>query len=84
MWEFRLGNIEDLKILSKQLDVSVEAKEDVSILAEPVKVGKLVIPNSLAVQKIRRRRCRSALGRGNGSGAGRQSQSEAIMDQSKE
>jgi 2,4-dienoyl-CoA reductase-like NADH-dependent reductase (Old Yellow Enzyme family) len=41
-----------LKRLSKQLDVNVEAIEDVSILSQPVKVGKLVIPNSLAVHPM--------------------------------
>jgi len=52
MWEFRLGNIEDLRRLSRQLGVSIEAKEDISILAEPVRAGGLVIPNSLAVQPM--------------------------------
>jgi len=52
MWEFRLRDIEDLKRLNRQLNVSVEAMEDVSILAEPVQVGGLVIPNSLAVHPM--------------------------------
>ncbi|MHC4325684.1 MAG: oxidoreductase, partial [Planctomycetota bacterium] len=52
MWEFRLRNTADLKRLSKQLGLNVEAIEDVSILTEPVKVGKLVIPNSLAVHPM--------------------------------
>ena len=52
MWEFRLRDIEDLKQLSKKLDVRVEAIEDVSILSKPIKVGKLVIPNSLAVHPM--------------------------------
>jgi NADPH-dependent glutamate synthase beta subunit-like oxidoreductase/2,4-dienoyl-CoA reductase-like NADH-dependent reductase (Old Yellow Enzyme family) len=52
MWEFRLRGIDDFRRLSKQLNVSVEAMEDVSILAEPVRVGELVIPNSLAVHPM--------------------------------
>jgi DNA mismatch repair ATPase MutS len=36
MWEFQLSSINDLKRLSERLNVSVEAVEDVSILAEPV------------------------------------------------
>ncbi|MHC4425592.1 MAG: oxidoreductase [Planctomycetota bacterium] len=52
MWEFQLGGIEDLKQLSRQLGVRVEAVENVSILAEPVQAGELVIPNSLAVHPM--------------------------------
>jgi 2,4-dienoyl-CoA reductase (NADPH2) len=52
MWEFRLRDTEDLKQLSKQLSVNIEAIEDVSILSNPVKVGKLLIPNSLAVHPM--------------------------------
>ena len=52
MWEFRLGNIKDLNSLSGRLGVSIEAQEDISILAEPVKAGGLLIPNSLAVHPM--------------------------------
>ena len=52
MWEFRLRNTADLKQLSEQLGVNVDAIEDVSILSKPVKVGKLTIPNSLAVHPM--------------------------------
>jgi len=52
MWEFRLRDIEDLKRLSKQLGVNVQAIEDVSILSKPVQVGELVIPNSLAIHPM--------------------------------
>ena len=52
MWEFRLREIDDLKRLSEQLNVSVEAIEDVSILAQPVRAGGLLIPNSLAVHPM--------------------------------
>ena len=52
MWEFRLRDTEDLKRLSKKLGVNIEGIEDVSILSEPVQVGELVIPNSLAVHPM--------------------------------
>jgi 2,4-dienoyl-CoA reductase (NADPH2) len=52
MWEFRLRDTEDLKQLNKTLGVNVEAIEDVSILNKPVKLGKLVIPNSLAMHPM--------------------------------
>lgn len=52
MWEFQLHDIEDLRRLSKKLNISVEAIEDVSILAQPVRAGGLVIPNSLAVHPM--------------------------------
>ena len=52
MWEFKLSSIDDLRRLSERLNVSVDAIDDVSILAEPVEVGGLVIPNSLAVHPM--------------------------------
>jgi len=52
MWEFQLSSVEDLKGLSRRLGVDVDAVEDVSILAEPVRAGSLVIPNSLAVHPM--------------------------------
>ena len=52
MWEFRLRELDDLKRLSEQLNVAVDATEDVSILAEPVRAGGLIIPNSLAVHPM--------------------------------
>jgi 2,4-dienoyl-CoA reductase (NADPH2) len=52
MWEFRLRGIDDLRRLSEQLNAPVEAMEDVSVLAEPVRIGELVIPNSLAVHPM--------------------------------
>jgi 2,4-dienoyl-CoA reductase-like NADH-dependent reductase (Old Yellow Enzyme family) len=48
----KLNSIEDLKQLAAQLNVSVDAIEDVSILAEPVRVGGLVVPNSLAIHPM--------------------------------
>ena len=52
MWEFQLGSIGDLERLSERLGVRLEAVEDVSILAEPVQAGGLLIPNSLAVHPM--------------------------------
>ena len=52
MWEFQLSGIEDLKQLACRLNAPIDAIEDVSILAEPVQVGGLVIPNSLAVHPM--------------------------------
>jgi len=52
MWEFQLGSIEDLERLGSRLGVQIEAAEDVSILTEPVRAGKLSIPNSLAVHPM--------------------------------
>ena len=52
MWEFRLGGIEDLKEMNRRLGLDVDAIEDVSVLAEPVHAGGLVIPNSLAVHPM--------------------------------
>ncbi|HUU19339.1 MAG TPA: FAD-dependent oxidoreductase [Sedimentisphaerales bacterium] len=52
MWEFQLSSIEDLEQLGSRLGVRIEAAEDVSILAEPVRAGKLLIPNSLAVHPM--------------------------------
>jgi 2,4-dienoyl-CoA reductase (NADPH2) len=51
-WEFQLGTVEDLRSVSRQLGIPVEAVEDVSILARPVEFGGLVIPNSLAVHPM--------------------------------
>jgi NADPH-dependent glutamate synthase beta subunit-like oxidoreductase/2,4-dienoyl-CoA reductase-like NADH-dependent reductase (Old Yellow Enzyme family) len=51
-WEFQLSNIEDLQQLNRQLGVSVDAIEDVSILARPVAFGGLVIPNSMSVHAM--------------------------------
>ncbi|MFQ6036588.1 MAG: NADH:flavin oxidoreductase, partial [Sedimentisphaerales bacterium] len=53
MWEFQLSSIEVLLRLSRQLGVRLEAIEDVSILAEPVRLGgSKIIPNSLAVHPM--------------------------------
>ncbi|MHC4155099.1 MAG: oxidoreductase [Planctomycetota bacterium] len=49
---FGLNSIKDLQRLAGQLDVTVDATEHVSILAEPVQVGDLVVPNSLAIHPM--------------------------------
>jgi 2,4-dienoyl-CoA reductase (NADPH2) len=52
MWEFRLRTIDDLDQMNKRLGLAVKARRDVSVLAEPVQAGNLVIPNSLAVHPM--------------------------------
>ena len=52
MWDFQLSGIEDLRELSRRLEVRLDVSRDVSILAEPVQIGGLVIPNSLAVHPM--------------------------------
>ncbi len=52
MWEFSLSNISDLKELAERLGVRIDAIADVSILAQPVQAGGLIIPNSLAVHPM--------------------------------
>ncbi|MHC4620708.1 MAG: oxidoreductase, partial [Planctomycetota bacterium] len=47
-----LNSIEDLQRLAAELDVTIDAIQDVSILAEPVQVGDLVVPNSLAIHPM--------------------------------
>jgi 2,4-dienoyl-CoA reductase-like NADH-dependent reductase (Old Yellow Enzyme family) len=51
-WQSTLDSIEDLRRLATELNVSIDATEDVSILAEPVEAGGLVIPNSLAIHPM--------------------------------
>ena len=50
--KFKLNTIEDLKLLAGMLDVSIEALEDVSNLAQPVQVDGLLMPNSLAIHPM--------------------------------
>ncbi|MBN2270659.1 MAG: FAD-dependent oxidoreductase [Sedimentisphaerales bacterium] len=52
MWEFRLSGIEDLEEMNRGLGLDVDAIEDVSVLAEPVRAGGLSMPNSLAVHPM--------------------------------
>jgi len=52
MWEFRLRSLGDLKELGERLGVALDAAEDVSILAQPVRLDSLLIPNSLAVHPM--------------------------------
>jgi len=51
-WEFQLSTIEDLRNLSHRLGIDVQAIEDVSILAQPVALGDLTLPNSLSVHAM--------------------------------
>ncbi|MBN1804882.1 MAG: FAD-dependent oxidoreductase [Sedimentisphaerales bacterium] len=52
MWEFKLGSTEELRQLSERLGLKIEAIDDVSILAKPVRAGNMAIPNSLAVHPM--------------------------------
>ena len=52
MWDNQLRDIEDLKRLNNQLGLSVQVQEDISVLANPVHAGKLLIPNSLAIHPM--------------------------------
>ncbi|MHC4645512.1 MAG: oxidoreductase [Planctomycetota bacterium] len=51
-WGFGLKSIEDLRRLAGGLGVQMEAIEDVSILAEPVEAGGLIMANSLAIHPM--------------------------------
>jgi len=52
IWEFSLSSLDDLRKLAESLSIKIDAIEDVSILSEPVKFGKLTIPNSLAIHPM--------------------------------
>ncbi|HBG26427.1 MAG: hypothetical protein A2Y10_10065 [Planctomycetes bacterium GWF2_41_51] len=51
-WKYKLTDVNGFKSLCSQVGCRLDAIEDVSILAEPVKAGDLVIPNSLAVHPM--------------------------------
>ena len=51
-WKFKLGSLEEFNSLCRETGCDVEAIEDVSSLAEAVKAGNLVMPNSLAVHPM--------------------------------
>ena len=51
-WQYRLGTLDDLKCMASELGVTIAATEDVAILAEPVRAGKLLVPNSLAIHPM--------------------------------
>ncbi|MCE5341814.1 MAG: FAD-dependent oxidoreductase [Planctomycetaceae bacterium] len=51
-WKFKLTDVNGFKSLCGQIGCNIDATEDVSILAEPVKAGGLLIPNSLAVHPM--------------------------------
>ncbi|RPI59247.1 MAG: hypothetical protein EHM48_09160, partial [Planctomycetaceae bacterium] len=49
---FDLSGIDDLQRRCAQLGVSIPVADDLSVLAEPVQVGPVVVPNSLAVHPM--------------------------------
>ena len=51
-WAFKLSSINDLKALSRDLDISLPVQEDLSPLAEPVELGPLRLANSFAVHPM--------------------------------
>ena len=52
MWKFSLNSIDELKLLSEELNCPIDAIEDISVLAEAVEIGHLCTPNSLAVHPM--------------------------------
>ncbi len=52
VWKYKLTDLQSLDEVCSQLGIKVNAIEDVSILAEPVRAGSLLIPNSLAVHPM--------------------------------
>jgi len=52
VWDFNLSSIEELKELARSLSIEIETSRDVRVLAEPVQVGRLTVPNSLATQAM--------------------------------
>lgn len=52
IWDFDLSGIEQLHKLANALSVKIETSEDVSILAQPVRIGSLTSSNSLATQAM--------------------------------
>ena len=51
-WTFQADNLESLRRLCEQLNCSLPVCDEVSILAEPVACGDLLIPNALAVHPM--------------------------------
>ena len=51
-WKFSLKDINDLREMAEQLSVSIPISEDVTILAEPVRLGTRVASNSLAIHPM--------------------------------
>jgi len=52
IWDFDLSSIEQLHNLANALSVRIETSKDVSVLAQPVRIGELTAPNSLATQAM--------------------------------
>ncbi len=52
VWDFDLSTVQRLRGLARSLSVEIETSQDVSILAQPVPLGKRAAPNSLATQAM--------------------------------
>ncbi len=51
-WKYKLTEVEGFRALCDEIGCRIDAIEDVSILAQPVKAGSLIIPNSIAVHPM--------------------------------
>jgi NADPH-dependent glutamate synthase beta subunit-like oxidoreductase/2,4-dienoyl-CoA reductase-like NADH-dependent reductase (Old Yellow Enzyme family) len=51
-WKYTLTDVNGFKSLCSEIGCQIDAIENVSILAEAVKAGSLVVPNSLAVHPM--------------------------------
>lgn len=52
VWKTDFSSLKNFKKTCRDYDINIPLQEDVSILAQPVKVGNKTIPNSLAVQPM--------------------------------
>ena len=52
VWHFSFDSLAELMALARELCVPLEVSEDLSVLAEPVTAGQLLIPNSLAIHPM--------------------------------
>jgi len=51
-WTFKLRSSADLAALNERLGLHVEAQDDLVVLARPLKVGHVTVPNRLAIQPM--------------------------------
>ncbi len=51
-WQFKLSDVESFRSVCAAVGVNIETSEDISVLAEPVRAGNLLIPNSLAIHPM--------------------------------
>ncbi|MHC4563591.1 MAG: FAD-dependent oxidoreductase [Planctomycetota bacterium] len=51
-WQFRLRSLGDLAEMCSRLGVSVPTSDDLTVLAQPLTIGDLTIPNRLAIHPM--------------------------------